>query len=1319
MTFENRINETPYFSALFFSSVAIVLFHQLFMGYFAIGGTDSVMNHYPNILFGHRAFYEFGTFSLWNHYIFSGTDITGSMQAHLLNPLYWPLLVFPEKYIFHALTVGFLIMNGLTGWLWSRIAIRLGAPGTGSLIVGVVAQAGMFFWFAMTTLIMVPMALFATISIYIVLTRESRSNSVNYLMLAPTLCLHFASPHPAYLIATFLPVIVVYLIITFPNCLYRPWRGFSLVFASATVTAVLFAAYRLVPVAIALGADGNVLSHMWDLVLPHVHANRSYFGLTVFNPSALGLTIGSAMDIAAKISTPGAHNQFHNALYFGIVPLIIVYAAVRADSSSKSLLLAAAYVTAQLTALKAFPLLTDTIYTLFFPYMHDVIFRTAANFSFLFLLVHCVTILNRLAPYTLNKILRECIVISGLAICAGVALHNRTAHETALIVTSAGGYEVLANFFRFVTLSIIVMVVIVCRQSIASFAGQKFGLLGVVFVLAMMTGAFGLYLMFGNLAYLGTESIKVMLANSLAVILVCTAVVLVRQGSTPKKVQFIALGCYVVSALVFLVPLVGDGRSPVPDHHFLVSIIGWGVFLALVITSISVLARFSTGAISAQSMMGFLLILTLGDLIAAYDNYSYVNVWERPFVQDLDDMYPTSATIQARVAGIEQNKNQQNLHTNPQFEKKSPEQEKLLMHPQCSNQNNLLANPKFGEEPYGQNNLLYSPSFRLVSDLPDGWDLAGTDLQRCPSAVDNNAQKDSLCLYYPTQDTGGNLYQDVTLNEDTYHASMGVWVRPEIGKSAAIFLTSKEANIGTPPRKIIGDGRWHWLSHTLVSRDKKKPLGSVRAHINVPSQGSAQIYHPRLVAGPILRPTIQPSDGHETAQQEKTLGGWNLGGTDLQRCPSAVDNNAQKDSLCLYYPTQDTGGNLYQDVTLNEDTYHASMGVWVRPEIGKSAAIFLTSKEANIGTPPRKIIGDGRWHWLSHTLVSRDKKKPLGSVRAHINVPSQGSAQIYHPRLVAGVVVQPNSQPNDGHEIVNPKDSNLAQIDFSSYRFNHVTQLNGYAANELTSNHAIVAKTPTYAGVDSDMPRDFVSFISTFREPDPSWFARFGLNSVLKDKRILDLLGVGYDIGANGGVLIRPDAIPRFAAFSNFEVADKFATETGEQFLQSIRENHPNLATATKKDAAYQRLTEKDFNPMTTILLESEPSILKSSAAPQEFIPLAYETPEADFLALQIQAESPRIVMFNDNFSPNWEAYWNEEKLPIMRANGLFMAVIIPSGSGELNFVFNPRLFSQLSRASFLIGAALISGWLWLLYSMIRRKRFQGNFLSEIFTDKL
>ena len=64
MTFEQRINETPHFSALFFFSLAAILFHQFFLGKFALGGTDLLCTHYPNILFGYREFQEFGSFSL-------------------------------------------------------------------------------------------------------------------------------------------------------------------------------------------------------------------------------------------------------------------------------------------------------------------------------------------------------------------------------------------------------------------------------------------------------------------------------------------------------------------------------------------------------------------------------------------------------------------------------------------------------------------------------------------------------------------------------------------------------------------------------------------------------------------------------------------------------------------------------------------------------------------------------------------------------------------------------------------------------------------------------------------------------------------------------------------------------------------------------------------------------------------------------------------------------------------------------------------------------------------------------------------------------
>src|SRR4030067_3809225 len=124
VTFEQRICDNPQLVLLFFVSLAAVLFNPVCAGKFAIGGTDVLYNHFPNILFGYREFGEFGKFSLWNRYIFAGTDFPASMHAHYLIPLYWPLLVFPEKYIFHALTAGFIAMNALTGWLWSRIAVR-------------------------------------------------------------------------------------------------------------------------------------------------------------------------------------------------------------------------------------------------------------------------------------------------------------------------------------------------------------------------------------------------------------------------------------------------------------------------------------------------------------------------------------------------------------------------------------------------------------------------------------------------------------------------------------------------------------------------------------------------------------------------------------------------------------------------------------------------------------------------------------------------------------------------------------------------------------------------------------------------------------------------------------------------------------------------------------------------------------------------------------------------------------------------------------------------------------------------------------------
>lgn len=231
------------------------------------------------------------------------------------------------------------------------------------------------------------------------------------------------------------------------------------------------------------------------------------------------------------------------------------------------------------------------------------------------------------------------------------------------------------------------------------------------------------------------------------------------------------------------------------------------------------------------------------------------------------------------------------------------------------------------------------------------------------------------------------------------------------------------------------------------------------------------------------------------------------------------------------------------------------------------------------------------------------------------------------------------------------------------------------------TNLAIVAGTPTYAGVDSDLPRDLVEFLKVFRDLDSSWFNRAGFISAIEDERFLDLLGVAYDVDTSMEIVSRPNAIPRFAAFPDYEVM-------GEQ------------------SASLQRLKARDFDPARIVLLQSEPAVSHPHVATGRFQQLAYETPGADKLSLKITSETPRLILFNDHFSPHWQAYWNGKPLQILRANGIFMAVALPDGPGDLAFVFRPQLFIRLARVAAIAALLLLPlGAFALLWPGFRRAR--------------
>lgn len=1088
MTFEQRIHTQPYFPLLFSACLAAVLFHPFFLGQFTVAGADLLFNHYPNLIFGHREFQEFGKFSLWNRYIFAGTDFTTSMHAHYLNPLYWPLLLFPEKYIFHVLTFWFMGMNALTGWIWFRIAAHFGLRGYQSLLVATVSQAGMFFWFAMTTMIAVPMYLFASFACILILTRNNRGALSSYVMLSAALGLLFVAPHPAYIAGFFLPVVAVFVFDVYPDWLRKPWRGYPPVFIAACVTALVLAAYRLFPVFKALVSEGSVVGNMPWLY----YSNDAYFGLTAFNPLALGAQIGDAMEIAKMIGyASGIHTQFHNALYVGIAPLIIIYIALRTGAGTKAMLIGFAAIAAQLAYLYAFQPISDAVQMLFHPLIHTAVFRLSSNFAFLFLLIFCIRHIVTVDRAALPKAIRECVIIAGFVLIAAAGLYGRLVEHQSHAGAIEAGMPVIINGFRCVLLSILVCMALIYRLDALTFARYRFGLVGMIAGGAVVVFFDALAKIIGILP--GNAITMGVFENTLAVILVCFSIVFLARSGTSKILRRVALICSIAAIFLLLITLSPAGTPPRYGTPVWAILIGWGVFIALVAVVLNVFGRWANRDIEVNAAMGLLFVVTLVDLVASFGNYSYVNIYSAsPYYRSLAEVYPgQKLRYPDRVAQYSADMAQE----------------------------------------HGQKNLLVNNELTQTSGQVNGWSFGGKNMGLCPTPAEASSvsRKDTVQLCYPASDRGGNLYQDLTFVKPVRKVSLGAWLRAEPGMSVALFLTSPSTN-------------------TAVS--------------------------------------------------------------------SVV--------------TQD---------------------------------------------------GDGKWHWLNVHVEATSEL--LRDARAHVNMPKAGSAEVYAPRLVYGSVIQPDRRPSNGHEVVEPENGYPRKFDFDSYRVNHVTRFNGAASNEVMSNYAMVYGTPTYAGVDSDQSQDFVDFLANFQNLDPSWFHRAGFTSVLENERLLNLLGVGYNFGADGKVSSRPDATPRIAAFSGFEV-------------QSDRKQ------------ALQRIKSEDFDTTKVVLLEKAP-VLPGSSDTKQFQRLTYDMPEADQVRVKITAEMNRLILFNDRFSSNWEAHWNGNPLAIQRANNLFMAVTIPQGGGDLTFDFHPREFIFLSKvSSTMAGFILLLGGA-VLYRRVNKWRKTEN----------
>jgi hypothetical protein len=176
---------------------------------------------------------------------------------------------------------------------------------------------------------------------------------------------------------------------------------------------------------------------------------------------------------------------------------------------------------------------------------------------------------------------------------------------------------------------------------------------------------------------------------------------------------------------------------------------------------------------------------------------------------------------------------------------------------------------------------------------------------------------------------------------------------------------------------------------------------------------------------------------------------------------------------------------------------------------------------------------------------------------------------------------------------------------------------------------------------------------------------------------VLDMLGVRYAIFRGG---------PRALFHPLFQ---------GNDYLVLVNSNAlprafvPKSVTTTTSDGEeLEALASPQFNPADVAYVESP---VELPASCRGTVQITNEIPTC--ILISAQMETPGLVVLADNWDKGWRAYWNGRPVPVLRTDYAVRGVVVPAGSGTLEFIYQPAsLILGLWLAGF--AALVLIGWL-------------------------
>jgi hypothetical protein len=115
----------------------------------------------------------------------------------------------------------------------------------------------------------------------------------------------------------------------------------------------------------------------------------------------------------------------------------------------------------------------------------------------------------------------------------------------------------------------------------------------------------------------------------------------------------------------------------------------------------------------------------------------------------------------------------------------------------------------------------------------------------------------------------------------------------------------------------------------------------------------------------------------------------------------------------------------------------------------------------------------------------------------------------------------------------------------------------------------------------------------------------------------------------------------------------------------------PRWEVSTNDTATLQRLRDPDFDPTRTVLLSEAPAgISPTPGATNGTVRIESYAPKR--MVLKTQSAAPEVLLDNDRWHEDWQAYLDGARVPVIRANHIMRGVVVPAGEHTVEFRFQP-----------------------------------------------